>query len=192
MENFANFMIATSNLERKRLEAVQLSYKSLDEAHSKWKQNVIEGANEMEKIYIHCGSNEFKPELIEKNFKRWDKPSGLWASPEDSDWGWKDWCEAEMFRLEELTTSFRFRLKDTAKVLQVYSLSDIAPFVIENPESLFFGKKLDLDLIYSQFDAMEVHMSSNWCELHNFNLFYTWDVDSIVVWNPDIVEVVNS
>lgn len=146
----------------------------------------------MEKIYIHCGSNEFKPELVKKSYARWDKPSGLWASPEDAEFSWKDWCECEEFHVDRLKSSFRFTLKKIAKVLQVYSLADIKPFLSDNPESLFWQKKLNLNEIYSKFDAMEVHMSANWCELHDFHLFYTWDVDSIVIWNPDVVEVINS
>ena len=145
----------------------------------------------MEGVYIHCGSDVFKPELIVKKFDRFDKPSGLWASPEDTDWGWREWCEAEDFRSEEqLAMNFRFKLKDGAMVLHVRHLRDVEPFTTLNPH--FFGCKLDLNRIYSEFDAMEVHLSENWCELHDTNLFYSWDVDSIVVWNPDVIEVINS
>lgn len=148
----------------------------------------------MEGVYIHCGSDVFKPELIVKKFDRWDKPSGLWASPEDSDWGWREWCEAEDFRgKEELSKSFRFKLKSGARVLQIRHLRDVEPFAILNPDFIFLNsRELDLNRIYSEFDAMEVHMSENWCELHDSHLFYSWDVDSIAVWNPDVIEVINS
>jgi len=34
---------------------------------------------------------------------------------------------------------------------------------------------------------MEVYMNDNYNELHNTPIFYVWDVDSLVVWNPDMV-----
>ena len=148
----------------------------------------------MEGVYIHRGSDVFKPELIVKKFDRFDKPSGLWASPEDSDWGWREWCEAEDFRSEEqLSKSFKFKLKESARVLHIRRLRDVEPFTTLDPSFIFFdGHELDLNRIYSEFDAMEVHMSDNWCELHDSLLFYSWDVDSIVVWNPDVIEVLDS
>ena len=124
----------------------------------------------MEGVYINCGSDVFIPEFIVKKFDRFDKPSGLWASPEDSDWGWREWCEAEDFRSEEqLAMNFRFKLKDGARVLQVYSLKDIEPYLAWH--DLLERHKLNLDLIHSEFDAMEVHIDKNWNEFHNSDLF---------------------
>jgi hypothetical protein len=49
---------------------------------------------------IHYGSTNYNHEkvgaIVNEN---WVKPKGgLWASPIDSKWGWKDWCESEKFR----------------------------------------------------------------------------------------------
>lgn len=142
----------------------------------------------MSNTYVHYGNSIFRPELIVKKLDRFDKPSGLWASPEDSVWGWKEWCEAEQFKSEEyLNESFKFTLKNNARVLHVYSLNDVTPYLAW--DDLLSRHKLNLPMIYSEFDAMEVHMSGNWCELHDSELFYSWDVDSIVVWNPEVVEL---
>jgi len=53
-----------------------------------------------------------------------NKPKGgLWASPVDSKWGWKDWCERENFG--KLDSSFMFKLKPNAKIYVVDDLNDL-------------------------------------------------------------------
>jgi len=48
----------------------------------------------------------------------WIKPEGgLWSSPIDSEWGWKDWCMAEEFNIEKLSTYFQFTFKGKAFVI---------------------------------------------------------------------------
>jgi len=50
---------------------------------------------------IHYGAREYNPDLVQPitNANTWCKPyGGLWTSPVDSKWGWKDWCKAEEFR----------------------------------------------------------------------------------------------
>ena len=40
-----------------------------------------------------------------------------------------------------------------------------------------------------EFDGMVLIHGKHYCELHS-NGFGTWDVDSICVWNPDIIELI--
>lgn len=62
---------------------------------------------------IHYGSDEFVFEWFnEVRNSYWVKPTGgLWTSPVKSEWGWKQWCEAEQFRECEQKDSFTIHLK---------------------------------------------------------------------------------
>lgn len=145
--------------------------------------------------YIHYGHESFDPLYMLSTMKyaykyrRRDKPHGLWASPVDCELPWKEWCENEDFHTDTLDKSFTFSLSPDARVLHAKHLRDIEPFIrYDNSISdRWTYPMLYLDAIYKMYDAMEVHMSKHWNELHDFSLFYSWDVDSIVVWNPDVI-----
>ena len=129
------------------------------------------------KTYIHYGTDNFNPYYM--SFERWDKPGGLWASPINSDWGWKSFCKSADFRTENLKVFFKFRLQTNAKILKIKRYEEVIPYIIENDNRL----ELNLDKIKNEFDAMEVMMSNDWNNLHNSEIFWSWDVDSLVVWN---------
>lgn len=142
--------------------------------------------------YIHYGHDSFDPVYLLSTmnpvykYRRRDKPHGLWASPVDCKWGWKDWCESEDYSTGPLDKSFTFELK-TCRVLHVRKPKDIEPYVERVSEGYLFDHcKLNLAKIYNEYDAMELHLSENW-RLRDIEVFYGWDVDSIVVWNPDVV-----
>ena len=75
-------------------------------------------------ILIHYGDDRFRPDRFMpiKNHEFVKPMGGLWASPEDSQFGWKHWCEAEDFHTERLKDSFRFTLSKKAKILTIDSL----------------------------------------------------------------------
>ena len=55
-----------------------------------------------------------------------EKPlGGLWCSPVNSEWGWKDWCLSESYRTEKLETWTKFILSSSAKILEIDSLFDL-------------------------------------------------------------------
>jgi hypothetical protein len=137
------------------------------------------------KIYRHYGSNKFRKELVVgKYIIECFKPGGLWGSPIDSKWGWKDYCESEEFKLKSLKKHFDFTLKEDTKILEVRHLEDVVEYGIQ--DDLGFDT-LDYHRINDEYDAMEVYMCDYWNDLHYSNIFYTWDVDSIVVWNPEVI-----
>ena len=153
----------------------------------------------MEKpIYIHYGSDVFDPKItLEAKYAKrfWDtgcyiKPGGLWASPENAYISWKEWCESEDFHTDRLDKSFRFHLKDGARVLDIFKLLDLRGYTVHGATPFGHNLYLDLDMIYRDYDAMEVHHEDNYWELHGSTIFNAWDVDSICVWNPDVVEVI--
>ena len=68
-------------------------------------------------IYVHYGSTVFDSSkgFPIRNDANWSKPhGGLWASRQNSTFGWKTWCEQEEFRDCDEHNSFKFRLHDNA------------------------------------------------------------------------------
>ena len=141
------------------------------------------------KVYIHYGANHF-----DKNspltISRWDKPPGFWASPLHSKWGWKHFCISENFRLDTLSESFQFRLRKNAKILKIHRIEQIFPYLKleEKPDYIPNSEWedryiLDCEKIMNEFDGLELFMEKNYNYFHNTDLFYAWDVDSLVVWN---------
>ena len=129
------------------------------------------------------------------------KPSiGLWASRIDAEFGWKDWCESEEYG--NLNCNFTFQLSDNAKIKEVHCEEDILDYIISDPLfsglrlsrlSLFDTRKtlmsdgIDFEKLKSEgYDALELFISDNYYTLH-LGVFNTWDCDSIVIWNPEII-----
>ena len=149
----------------------------------------------MNRIYIHYGHKHFDKNVFDPITKSnivTNKPvGGLWGSPVDSDWTWKDWCEGERFHLEKLNSSFKFTLANGSKVFHIRTNDDVLKLPIERyPEDDLWitGWTYDWIKISKKYDAVELHISDNYSVFHE--CFYSWDVDSIVVLNPDVVREV--
>lgn len=144
-------------------------------------------------VYIHYGDDTFRipNPIINKQF--FTKPrGGFWASRKDGDMTWKDWCESEEYRLDALNVSFEFTLKDNARVLtlsdpkQLLDLPKIPqldPFAWPSEYSSVY---LNFEKLEEQYDAIEL---TNIGEF--YWLLYGWDCNSILIMNPDVVEVVS-
>lgn len=77
-------------------------------------------------VYIHYGDDLFRTPNPIRNIDLFTKPhGGLWASRKDDEFGWKDWCEMEEFRLDEFDRSFEFSLKDSARILVLENLDQL-------------------------------------------------------------------
>ena len=164
----------------------------------------------MTKQYIHYGSNEFDKRLFRQplNYPYFNKPiGGLWASPTEPDYyGWKEWCLDNHFNIDRLNKSFIFTLKDDAKILSIRNRREVydlpSKFLIEYPYSNmsyigqcqsfteFLNKCkrysisvfLDFERIIKEgYDAIEYSVYELYMEL------YGWDVDSLLVLNPNVV-----
>lgn len=148
------------------------------------------------KVYIHYGSSEFDKEKFVpiRNGHLESKPyGGLWASPADSKYGWKDWCENEGFRLDDLSSSFSFVLSDDSRVLRLRSGKDVDKLPRYNWKCFSGGPEfmhIDFEALMKDYDAVEVHLSEEGlCEYSNslYWTMYSWDCDSILIMNPDVV-----
>jgi hypothetical protein len=146
----------------------------------------------MNRVYIHYGADhyddsKFKP--ISNYNSLINKPKGgFWASPVNTNWGWKEWCESEEFYTDRLKIYFKFTLVNGSKVFHIRTPKDVP--------KLPFGKKPESELgwmdwyynwekIAEKYDAVELHLSNNYMYFHD--VFYSWDVDSIVILKPGIV-----
>ena len=154
----------------------------------------------MDKLYIHYGSNQLiKDKVTEMKREAGsnmyiNKPDfGLWGSPVDCEFGWKEWCESEDFRTDTLDRYFVFKVKDGDKIFTVRKNDDVSDYLytphLFTLKYMFPPKYIDFDKIMKEYDGMELIHGDNYMDLH-YGYFYSWDVDSIVVWNPDVIEVV--
>lgn len=151
-------------------------------------------------VYVHYGDDEFDPDLVTEKgiLSDWAygilmKPKGLWAAPVDAKFGWKEWCTSEDFIIPALNHSFKFKLKDNARILEVHRTIDVLDYLYEHQWLYNYtdsGKitrtALDQHKLITEFDGMEVYLD-NW-EVRW--LLTGWDVNSICIWNPDVVEEV--
>ena len=144
-------------------------------------------------IYIHYGHSKYKTPNPIVNEVGWTKPKGgLWASRKDDIFGWKNWCIKEDFRTSSFDTSFEFMLKDNAKVLELKDLDQLNDLPnVNRPDRLYFRHDwsteccLDFEKLLKEYDAVEV------IDIGKFYwALYGWDCNSILVMNPDIIELV--
>lgn len=146
--------------------------------------------------YIHYGNDHFDMDVFNARKIAYENklsamainkpPFGFWACRTDDEFGWKYWCECEDFHTDRLDKSFVFTLSESARILTIRSHDDIEPFLTENP-FWSISKVIDFEKIMFRYDALELIHGDNYTCLHD-GLFYSWDVDSIVIWNPYIIE----
>lgn len=138
--------------------------------------------------YIHYGHKRFSLESFQpvKNEPYHNKPrGGLWASPVDAPFGWKDWCEAEEYAECDEANSFTFTLNEKANVYLISFVEEVKamPSVECELKSMFLP---DFEkMLADGWDAIEFRLSED-SEL--YWALYGWDCDSILVMNPDVVE----
>ena len=147
-------------------------------------------------LYIHYGSANFNPRYFKQVTNRDDylqvKPhGGLWASRVDTKFGWRNWCESEGFRLEKLSTHFRFLVTPAAKVFHLYSSKDLDRLPHRNDCFDRWEFYPDFEqMVKDGWDAIELHLSStdkNWKNDGLYWRLYGWDCDSILLMNPKVI-----
>lgn len=150
------------------------------------------------KIFISYGTDKYDPTRIKpiKVDSEWgrihNKPhGGLWASPIDSYFSWGDFCNREAFNLKSLNKHFIFKLKPESKICIIDNIDDLISYsVFDN----YVGKyTLDFKKIVKEFDGLYATDNAvdklryiDWKK--RLNSLDSWDIESICIWNPDIVE----
>jgi len=134
---------------------------------------------------IHYGATEYIPNKIKpiKN-DNWCKPrGGLWCSPTNSNWGWKDWCKIEHFRDCDERNSFKLKFKPNSKIILINSLSDLInlPKVESEYDCL---KHPDFELLATLCDVIWLtEIGQNETHLSYPNSLYGWDCESVLILN---------
>lgn len=126
-----------------------------------------------------------------------NKPlNAFWASREDAEFGWKDWCIdndcTDWIKNKEI---FRFKLSDNAKIFYIETVDDLEniPYYKDQNETDIILKEslyIDFDKMRQDgYDGIELldpcigHIFINPKEI----CFNSWDCQSITIWNPDII-----
>ena len=138
-------------------------------------------------IFIHFGNTKFNKErfVIPKNRNFGNKPiGGLWASPENADFGWKEWNDVEHYVECDPDNAFRFKLKKGTRLYEIHSKkdADMLPVVENNMALLYLGIGMDTydwEAIAKECDAVMYYEHSK--------CMYGWECDSILVLNPDVI-----
>lgn len=153
----------------------------------------------MKTKYIHYGTAEFLKEVFEpiKNRPSFCKPTGgLWASPIDSEYGWRDWCKDEQYMDCDDLNSFTFELQDNAKVYVIDSLKDLllVPHKVNDDSAFGSVQVIDFEKMAMEYDAIFLTCNGQWKTRYSkFEGYimdlYGWDCESILVMNPGVVKV---
>lgn len=135
---------------------------------------------------IHYGSKIYNPEKIRPIFNRYVKPSGgLWTSPIDSQYGWKDFCKAEDFRECNEDNSFIIELKINTNILLIDSFDDLnllkwLPFHhMEFP---------DFEEAATRYNA--IHLTDRGqreTRMTNPRNLYGWDCETVLILNKTVI-----
>lgn len=150
------------------------------------------------KIFISYGTDKYDPTRIKpiKVDSEWgkihNKPhGGLWASPVDTSFSWGDFCDREAFNLKSLNKHFIFKLKPKSKICIIDNIDDLISYSVFDD---YVGKyTLDIKKIVEEFDGLYATDNAvvklryiDWKK--RLNSLNYWDIESICIWNPDIVE----
>lgn len=120
-----------------------------------------------------------------------NKPlGGLWASPLCSDTSWGEWCSGNNFRLESLSTHFLFKISKDSKIYVINNLDDLVK--ISNYYHPKIGKRcINIPYLLENYDGIFVTSSAvhklRYVDDYVLNDLYSWDVESICIWNSDII-----
>jgi hypothetical protein len=163
----------------------------------------------MEKEIYRCyGRSKFDKSKFVNIVNRYasNKPyGGLWASPtKDKDIDWYEWCTSEHFNTHKLKEYFDFTLKDNANILIVKDLKDVdklpRKIVTDIDEIITFdtmNTNIDFEKLTEEYDGIMVYMyRSRDIDIERmmydgmYYRLYGWDVDTLLVFNPDVVEEV--
>ena len=138
--------------------------------------------------YIHYGSKVFDKNKFEKVSNYFIKPrGGFWASRIDSEYGWKEWNDDNKFTTCQKENSFEFSLSPGANVVELFTLEDLQNLPIRQKDFLV-GEFYIIDFeecVKRGIDAIELMDIGKGL----YYPLYGWDCESILILNPDIVEV---
>lgn len=123
------------------------------------------------------------------------KPAGLWLSDED-EFGWKEWCEGEQFRMECFEYAYQITLHDNNNVLFLRDENDLADLnrKYRSPESEVVNW-VNWNKVMEDFDGIVISPYQWSLRLESqFFWYYGWDCAGGCIWNPvfDLKEILHA
>lgn len=148
-------------------------------------------------IVIHYGSKTYSPKKVGKiKNSNWVKPNGgLWTSPIGSEYGWKDWCEAEQFRDCIESESFKLQFIENVKLYKIDTLQDLKSLPLTSIPGMPRGM-----MDFPDFEMISKHYNGIWLTVngqhetrfsHPLSL-YGWDCESILILDSKCCKQLNS
>ncbi len=127
------------------------------------------------------------------------KPNGLWVSVEGisapNNYDWKQWCESEIFFVENLINSYEIVLQEESKILHLKSPQEIFVFT-----KLYAPKTRDWDTKHDTYQINWHEVKKNYqgiiiapyqwkCRLALETCwYYGWDCSSGCIWDLTCIE----
>ena len=139
-------------------------------------------------LLIHYGSDRFVPEKVlpvkNDNGVKPKKEGGLWTSPVDSKYGWKQWNDIERFRACHESNSFTVCLKPNSRIFVIDSFLDLksAP-LIDGDHGV---RVLDFECIAKNYDA--IWLTKKGYDEAEFTYpinLYAWSCETVLLLNPN-------
>lgn len=148
-----------------------------------------------DQVYIHYGDTRFRPKLFKpvRNIKWRNKPSGgLWASPVNAEYGWKQWCEENAFGGCEEDYAFKFTLVDNVNIFRIRTIEDVWKMPQAKQDDYIPQRSYLPDfekMLADGVDAIEYTLSNDW---RLYDELYGWDCDCILILNPDVIREIKN
>ena len=134
-------------------------------------------------ITYGCGEKFSRRKFKSIRNRLHNKPEGgLWASPVDAEYGWREWCEAESWG--NLSHSFTFEFEGNAYVID--SLKDAAAM----PWREEYGFKFPdfEEMVRRGYDAIYLTERGQIATRFSKPSLYGWDCECVLVMNPDCIQ----
>lgn len=147
----------------------------------------------MKVIHFSHSNKLFNIDNIEpiENCKWLNKPNGgLWTSPVNSKYGWKDWNEySNYLSVDNTIPHVILKLKPNCKILEVNSVKDI--------DDKFMNKssgKINFEVISKEYDVFWLtYKCLNKVELGNPEAcFYGWDCETVLLLNNTCFNIIKN
>lgn len=137
-------------------------------------------------LLVHYGHSSFNVNEFKQiqNESYWIKPKGgLWTSPLNSEYGWKDWNESEMHCECSDDNCFILELNDYCRILVIDSFDDLDDCVsIQYPH---YNTAMDFELLQTKYDAIWLTYRGQIDTRYSQPNLYGWDCETVLILNPN-------
>ena len=128
------------------------------------------------------------------------KPNGLWFSVEiterfPNNYNWKEWCEANSYRIASLDVSYEIILKEDANILHLKTEQEILEFTKEYPlktrdwDAEWDTYQLEWDEVKKKYQGIIISPYQWNCRLALETCwYYGWDCSSGCIWNISCIK----